>query len=261
MHLNFLFFLIFTPLISCGIQHSVIENNVEIEVYTQNENGNIVASAMPKLRSDRQLNSFHRRFEYLLINVSKIHSPEKANKRKEIWSLYPDTIELKKRYLQEFTSDKKLEKYFQLTASALTKDGHGKISSFSSTELMEVASLFFYCDKVFPDTTIQSHVCIGLNGITEANLQKDYTLLEAFCYEAIFNDFEKDVSVIDDSYSRNKRIACLKYKSTINSLDQYLLDVRKELFELMKNDSILKESLLNYYERNKNNLSFQLYTD
>jgi hypothetical protein len=60
------------------------------------------------------------------------------------------------------------------------------------------------------------------------------------------------------SYSFNKREACLKYKSTLQSLDQYLLDVRKELFTRMKNDSNLRKSLLSYYEQNKDNLPFRI---
>ena len=32
------------------------------------------------------------------------------------------------------------------------------------------------------------HVCIGLNEVKEASWAKDYTLLEAFCFEAIFEN-------------------------------------------------------------------------
>lgn len=253
-----IFLFLFSALVSCGINRSVIKNNVDIEVYTYEEVGKTLASAMPKLSSDSELNPYRMRFDYLLINVPEIHSPSKAKLRKEIWSFYPDTIKLKRLYLKEYIKDERLRNYFEISKSAISNKTSKSEINFTTDELMEVASKFFYCDQVFADTTVQSHVCIGLNGVREAHWKKDYTLLEAFCYEGIFNDFDKELSPVDESYSFNKREACLKYKSTLQSLDQYLLDVRKELFTRMKNDSNLKKSLLSYYEHNKDNLPFRI---
>jgi hypothetical protein len=218
----------------------------------------MLASAMPKLRSESKLNQYNRRFEYLLINVPEIHFPQKAERRKEIWDLYPDTTKLKRLYLNEYIHDEKLTNYFDLTKTAICNGNFESKITFNIDELMEVASKFFYCDKVFTDTTIQSHVCIGLNGISEANWSKDYRLLEAFCYEAIFNDLDKDISEIDESYSFEKKEACQKYKSMIVTLDLYLEDVRNELFVSMKNNLVLRTELLEYYEHNKSNLAFKI---
>lgn len=216
------------------------------------------ASAMPILRSESELNSYNRRFEYLLINVSEIHLPQKSERRNEIWDLYPDTTKLKRLYLNEYVQDKKLENYFETTNAAINNEKFEVNITYTADELMEVASKFFYCDKVFPDTTVQSHVCVGLNGIKEANWNKDFKLLEAFCYEGIFNDLDKDVSEIDESYSFEKNEACEKYKSLIVTLDIYLEDVRNELFVRMKNDTVLRSTLLEYYEQNKTNLAFKI---
>jgi hypothetical protein len=120
---------------------------------------------------------------------------------------------------------------------------------------MDVASRFFYCDMVFPDTTVQSHVCIGINGVKETKWEKDYTLLAAFCYEAIFT--AKD-SMLDNSYASEKKEACAAHRTAITSLDQYLLDVRADLFERMKHNELLKNLLLNYYQENKSNLAFTI---
>ncbi|MBI1837259.1 MAG: hypothetical protein HYR91_08350 [Flavobacteriia bacterium] len=57
------------------------------------------------------------------------------------------------------------------------------------------------------------------------NWVKDFRLLEAFCYEGIFNDLEKDNSKID-----KKKEAYQKYKSKIITLDKYLEDVKKRSF-------------------------------
>lgn len=244
--------------ISCKTNQSIIKKHVDIELFTYDFEGKTKVSAMPILRNESTLNQFSGRFEYLLINVSAIHLPENFEKRNVIWSLYPDTIKLKKLYLYEYIQDEKLNNYFEKTNAAINDKKFNTEIIFTSKELMEVASKFFYCDKVFPDTTIQSHICIGLNGVSEANWSKDYRLLEAFCFEGIFNDLNKEVSQIDDSYSSQKEDACIKYKSSIQSLDQYLVDVRMELFARMKEDVVLKQSLLEYYELNKNNLAFKI---
>ena len=243
---------------SCKNNDSIIEKNVEIAVHTYKQEGKVKASAMPELRPQSELLPYKRRFEYLLINVSEIHLPERSERRKEIWSLYPDTTNLKRLYLKEYDQDKKLTDYFEKTSAAITGSDHESIITFSTDELMEVASKFFYCDKVFPDTSVQTHICVGLNGVDEANWEKDYTLLEAFCYEGIFNDLVKDSSQIDKLYSFEKAEACKKYRDSITSLDEYLKDVRSELFSRMKNDAVLERTLLDYYEENEENLAFRI---
>jgi hypothetical protein len=256
--MKYLYFLILIVFVSCRSNKSIITKNVDIEVYTYENEGKIQASAMPKLRSESKWNEYNRRFEYLLINVSEIHFLQKAERRKEIWDLYPDTTKLKRLYLNEYIQDEKLSNYFELTKTAIWNENFEATITFTIDELLDVASKFFYCDKVFPDSTIQSHVCIGLNGISEANWSKDYKLLEAFCYEAIFNDLDKDISEIDESYSFEKNEACQKYKSMIVTLDLYLEDVRNELFASMKNNPVLRTELLEYYEHNKSNLAFKI---
>jgi len=193
-----------------------------------------------------------------LINVSQIHLPDSAERRKEIWNLYPDTLALNQRYVNEYLQDEKLNAYFEASFAAINDSKFTAALTFKEEELMEVASKFFYCDRVFPDTSIQSHVCIGLNGVNEANWVKDFTLLEAFCYEAIFDDLVKDTSELESVYLAQKKQACAKYKPTLANLDQYLLDVRKELFLRMKEERVLKSLLMDYYRVNSGNLAFRI---
>ena len=245
-------------LMSCQVSHSIIKEHVKIQVYTYEHGGETKASAMPELKKESNLTDYKRRFEYLLINVSEIHLPQKSGRRKKIWNLYPDTTKLKQHYLNEYAKDERLVDYFEASNAAIIDSTLETIETYSTDELMEVASKFFYCDKVFPDTTIQTHVCVGLNGVSEANWSKDYTLLEAFCYEGIFYDFNNETSQIYESYSSQRVKACQKHKSSITTLEKYLVDVRKELFSRMKSDSVLKRKLLEYYEKNKMNLAFKI---
>lgn len=235
-----------------------LEEHLTIKIYPYEQEGIIKASAMPELKLDSIMMPYSRRFEYLIINVSQIHLPEFADKRKEIWSLYPDTIALSQLYAAEYLQDEKLNAYFETTFAAINDSNYQVSMNFTEEELMEVASKFFYCDKVFSDTSIQSHVCIGLNGVAEAKWERDYTLLEAFCYEGIFNDLMKDTSELDAVYSIQKKQACAKYKPTLRNLDQYLLDVRSDLFGRMKEEPVLKALLLDYYRVNSSNLAFRI---
>lgn len=257
MHKLF-FILLLISFVSCNKNNWLIKRHVEIDVFVFENAGNLQASAMPKIREESEFINFNRRFEYLLINFSEIHLPEKVKRRTEIWNLFPDTTKLKRFYLNEFAKDEVLASYFEKTSVAITDKDFEVITCYNNDELMTVASKFFYCNKVFPDTTIQSYICVGLNGIIEANFAKDYSLLAAFCFEGIFNDLDKENSQIDESYTFQKNEACKKYKSTITSLELYLNDVRTELFQSMKNDPILKNILLDYYEQNKANLAFKI---
>jgi hypothetical protein len=256
--LKYLLFILVFFLTACVSGEKIIRDHVEIEVYTYEKEGSVYASAMPALRTQSELQEYARRFEYILINVSEIHLPAKADTRNAIWSLYPDTIKLKKLYLQEFAKDKRLADYMKASYVAINRKKLRGKALFSEDELMEVASKFFYCDAVFPDTTIQTHICIGLNGVSEASWDKDFLLLEAFCYEVIFDDLLSDNSLIDRSYSVAKQNSVDQLKPSIVSLDLFLNDVRLALFEKMKNDEILKEVLLKYYSSNKRNLAFRI---
>ncbi|MDX2361763.1 MAG: hypothetical protein QNK23_13220 [Crocinitomicaceae bacterium] len=256
--IKYIFPLLLIFCISCRSEKAIIRDNVCIKIYPYEDANEMRASAMPELKADSELMRYRRRLEYLLINVPEIHLPEKAEQRNEIWNLFPDTTKLKRLYLNKYIQDKKLAEYFGETFAPINDTNLEITKTYTVDELMEVASKFFYCDKIFQDTTVQAHVCVGLNGIKEANWDNDYTLLEAFCYEAIFNDFDKDSSKIWTSFSSLKDLSVQKYKAEIKSLDQYLENVKLELFDQMKKDEVLKEELLAYYELNKNNLAFKI---
>lgn len=243
---------------SCQVNKSIIKDNVSIKIYQYEYQNEIRASAMPELKAGSQLKLYKRRLEYLLLNISEIHLQNKTEERNEIFKLYPDTSKIKRLYLKKYTQDKKLAKYFEETIAPIVNPNLKISKVYTMGELMEVASKFFYCDKVAPDTSVQAHVCIGLNGVKEANWEKDYTLLEAFCYEGIFNEFDNESSPLWDSFVFEKSIACQKYRASISTLDKYLEDVKLNLFERMMNNEILKKSLLAYYELNKNNLAFRI---
>jgi hypothetical protein len=244
--------------ISCQAQTSVISHYVIIKIDTYKDGNEVKASPMPELKAEGELMKYKRRFEYLIMNIPEIHQPEKSKERRKIFSLYPDTAEMKRLYLEKLVNDKELVGYFEETIEPITNPNLKVNQTYTINELMEVASKFFYCDKVNPDTSVQSHVCIGINGLKETKWKKDYTLLAAFCYEAIFNDFDKDISKISESYDFEKKKSCEQFRKNITSLDKYLEDVKTELFYKMKTNTTLKKELLRYYEANKDDLAFKI---
>ncbi len=259
MKKNFSLLLISIVSISCLAQKkSIIRDNVFIDISTYEEGNKSKADAMPMLKPNSELMPFKKRFDYLLINLSAIHSPHKAQERNEVWKLYPDTLTLSTLYLNKFVEDKKLVRYFEETAKYSKDSTLKRKTQFTQDELMEVASKFFYCDEVLPDSSIQAHICVGLNGIAEAKWKKDFVLLEAFCYEGIFTEFDNEPSRIWDIFVAEKKNSTEKFFTTMTSLDQYLLEVKLELFERMKNNSTLKKELLAYYALNKHNLAFEI---
>lgn len=255
---KYLFVLVLFSYIHYHAQNTAIKDHVIIKVYTSQDGNETKGAPMPELKEKSILINYQRRFDYLLINVPEIHSLGKFKERKEIFDLYPDTLKMKRLYLEAITNDKKLAGYFEEAAAPITH-AHAKAKkTYTVNELTDVASKFFYCDKVNPDTSVQSHVCIGINGLKETKWKKDYTLLAAFCFEAIFNDFDKDTSRISKAFDAEKSKSCKQYRDRITTLSKYLEDVKLDLFNRMKNNTALKEELLAYYELNKKNLAFEI---
>lgn len=188
-----------------------------------------------------------------------MHMREKHLERTKINDLYPDTVAIVDLYMKEYLKDQRLIGYFEETFEPIENSKFTTDRTFSVEELMDVASKFFFCDQVNPDSSIQTHVCIGLNGIAEAAWEKDYTLLEAFCYEAIFYGIsDNEYSEIWDAFGSEKKESVAHFKSVTASLDEYLENVKLDVFQRMKYNETLRTELLAYYKANANNLAFRI---
>jgi len=60
------------------------------------------------------------------------------------------------------------------------------------------------------------------------------------------------------TYVAEKKTSGKLFKPSITSLEQYLEDVKQELFARMKSSETLQKELLDYYELNKRNLAFEI---
>jgi hypothetical protein len=255
---QFIFILILLTGISCQNEKSIFRDSISIELSTYEDGNKTKAFGMPELRAGSELMTYKRRFEYLLMNIPEILHPSKMKERDSINALYPDTSKIKQLYLDRYCGDQKLVSYFEETYTAIKNRDLKKDKTYSADELMKVASIFFYCDQVNPDTSIGMHVCIGINGMKETKWEKDYTLLAAFCFEAIFTDLDNDNSQIRDAYVSEKKESSEQLRKNFATPEQYLEDVKSDVFNRMENNVTLKEKLLAYYELNKNNVVFTI---
>lgn len=203
-----------------------------------------------KDKFNRFLKNHNNRFDYILFKNNV--------KFKEMASLYPDTIRIKNEYCNTVINSNEIQNYFiSLTPNTIV--AWKKVAdTFSVNELMLVASRYFYCDEIDKkDTTIQSHICIGINGQNEFKSKRDFTILEAFSFEAIFSYMrsKKDPLFYTEFYNFKNKIA--KEKITdFKDFESYLLEIRDLCYIEMQNNLDLKKKILNYYKKNRNNLNF-----
>lgn len=129
---------------------------------------------------------------------------------------------------------------------------------FTTSEMMRVASRFFMCDQISEkDTSIGYHICVGINGISEMLVLRDYTVLEAFCFEAIFKNLRKRSKFLRNFNAYISR-ASRQCKERFTNFKTYLNCVKNLCYEYMEKDDDLKVTLLEYYKKNLNNLHFEI---
>ncbi|MDO1451801.1 hypothetical protein Q0590_36340 [Rhodocytophaga aerolata] len=209
----------------------------------------------PKGETGKFIKMYSRRFNYLLQN--------RTNFARVYNHLYPDTLTMTRRYTDSLQHNQVFKQYFNAFTyyinSPSTKNST-KIA-FSVEEMMQVASKFFYCDLVKPDTTVSWHVCVGFNGLQDVVFDKDYTLLEAFCFEAIFTNMlseDPEKSKFMDNFINYVTTSTNKQKQKFTSNQDLLQKVKHEVFLSMEFDKQLQVTLLDYYYKNQNNLPFQI---
>ena len=193
-----------------------------------------------------------RRFEYILQNKTQFA---------DYSDLYPDTVRMTKSYVQRLSVNKPFLSYFSQLSSPIVTPQKTKKELFKKDEMMLVASRFFLCDQVRPDTTISWHVCIGLNGMKEANWKKDYTLLEAFCFEAIFDKMfskNEDETKYMEQFLKYVDQDTKKHRTTFKTKEQLLEAVKTDVFSHMQSDQELQRVLTIYYRQNEKSLPFRI---
>lgn len=190
---------------------------------------------------------FHRRFDYILINKVNVDGAD-------LYKRLNDTAALNRRFCELFTQQKELSGYFDVLSNAQK----GTKQMFTIEEMMQVASRFFWLDNRETDGWIY-YTCIGNNGQKESRYQKDYSVLEAFCFEAIFSCLDKRktprFSLSADTYFDAVRAAVPEAKRQDPAI---ILAARQSLYQKMEQDAGLQDALLRYYRKYGSTFGFRL---
>lgn len=218
--------------------------NIEVSTY----NGKPSYSMSPEIIE--KADSFYKflvrykgRFEYILFN--RLDSLSKWGK------LYPDTSQIQKEFCNYLSNNNKIKHYLSVLSN-----NNVKKERYTLPELLKIASRFFMCDKInTADTSVGWHICIGINGQKELQSKRDYTVLEAFCFEAIFYFLNTQDNIsFKENFKKYVYNTSLKYKATLTNLDDFLMSVKQDCYTLMENDPELKKALLKYYHTNRHSI-------
>ncbi len=229
-----------------------------LDVSEVEHNGKKVKSYSPAVIENKNekfqkfLDKHKLRFEYILFRNSESY--------KRIAEYYPDTNKIRTYYCDSVLSKIQVERYLYSLSPKSIVTWKASKDTFSVRELMEVASKFFYCDAINrKDTSIVSHVCVGINGTKDIQSEKDLTLLEAFSIEAIFKYIDKKKDpLFYTEFIDFKNNATKQNIHRFDDFDSYLIEIRKLCYEEMQDNTDLKNKLLAYYKRNRNNLNFEI---
>lgn len=190
---------------------------------------------------------FHQRFEYILFN--KMDYAEAG-----LYKLLKDTMELNRRFCILLTEDKQVNSYF----ARLANEVQGQKETYTVKEMMQVAARFFWLQNRAAEGWIY-YTCIGNNGQKESRYEKDYSVLEAFCFEAIF-------SYLGKRKIPGFRTAARKYLDEIAATvpeakrrdPDVIFAARQSLYQKMEQDAGLQDALLSYYRKYGNTFGFRL---
>ncbi len=188
------------------------------------------------------------RFQYVLMNMDSVKfALARMNTDK------PDSITINRRYCGYLKRNVKFNNYFRQLANR--EWNTQPLEKFAREEMMKIASRFFMWDDVRrSDTSISGHICIGINGISQLKKDRDYLVLEAFCFDAIAFNIQKLAKIFNwygHLYSRQA-------KKNFQSFESFVDTVKTKTFESMEKDSKVREILLDFYNKNKQSFGFDI---
>lgn len=191
------------------------------------------------------------RYDYLLTRMFRNDSA--------FMRLFPDSIKIKELFCQQLKGPSPFRNNFELICPSKFLDKPTARGQFSQSEMMFVASRFFYCNKVNKDTAIVPKICVGINGIKEMKADRDLAALESFVFEAIFNLMQasEEPKFLGD-FTQSIQNSMMKRKQNITNLDDFLIQVRNDCFRDMEQNQALQKSLMAYYEKNKSTINFTI---
>lgn len=186
-----------------------------------------------------------RRFRYILSRVPFQNKYEQY---------YPDSLKINQLFAAALLADTNFMAVFRSLADPITRPGISR-KHFTRSVLLRVAARFFYCDGLNADSSIRSFICINLNGVKTAGFSRGMAMLEAFCFEAIFENY-RDKTGRPNQFVANFKTAVAEAEQRFKHLrsrdpNKYIGLVRNHCFEKMEKDTVLMNALYRYWEESK----------
>lgn len=229
---------------------------IRLNIRYYQEEGERYLGVSPELTGSRNdalaqaMKKYPRRFRYVLMNKTRFQGIYEK--------YYPDTIRINRLFTDSLRMDTSFMQVFGLLSTPFIGQKIPAIR-FSRQQMMSVAARFFYCQAVRSDSGITSTICVGRNGLEELRSFPGQSLLEAFCFEAIFEKYYTSPGVKNLFITRFLSFieeGRHRYIHLFQNKESYLQTVRQYCFEKMEQDSALARALLDYYGANKNSLAF-----
>lgn len=188
------------------------------------------------------------RFEYIVA-----HALDTSLSRK----IAEDATTIKTKF-QEYLLSENFYKQFTLLINPSKTNPRANLI-FSKEEYFHTGSLFFICDEVNKkDTSINYHICVGINGIPDHDKTNEKLALQALCFEAIFKNIIGSKSLLLKSFDSYISKAATKYRRSFVDYNSYLQNVRHTCFKDIEYDKNFQKILMTYYLENRESINFTI---
>ena len=230
-----------------------ISNIITLKIDVKNQQLNPIITLKPTVNEEVIDDKFRRRFEYIIYNKTNFSN----NNYK---AYYPDTLKMKHLFHKDLKSNQKASHYISIYYDALENNLETQKKMFTERTLMRVASKFFLVTGNLGKDQLDWRVCISIKGQEETIIEEDYTLLEGFCFEAIFENLRNETQNEDHFMNRFLNyINIIENEKLDFEKDSNIMKSRSRIFDQMASDLALKTMLLKYYRENKSNLPFYIH--
>lgn len=186
------------------------------------------------------------RFEYIVA-----HALDTSLSRQ----IVADTTTTKNKF-KEYLLSENFYKQFSLLVNP-AKNNITPTLIFSKEEYFHTGSLFFICDEINKkDTSINYHICVGINGIPDADKTNEKLALQAFSFEVIFKNTKSAKAPLLQNFHSYISNVTIKERKKFIDYNTYLQNVRQNCFKAMEGDKTFQTTLMNHYQENRESLNF-----
>ena len=186
------------------------------------------------------------RFEYIVANVLGSSLSRQ---------IVTDSITTKNNFKEYLLSQNFYKQFSLLVNSAKNNETSNLV--FSKKKYFHTGSLFFICDEINKkDTSINYHICVGINGISDADKTNEKLALQALCFEAIFKNTKSAKSPLLQSFHSHITKATNKERKHFVDYNTFHQNVKQACFKAMEEDENFQTTLMNYYTKNRKSLNF-----